>query len=85
MEIADEFRHLKGITSNFMLSETEYIAPAVFTDEGKIAPKIIYSNINLFVEQQQYFFDMLWNNAETARQKIRELEEGDRSRFYRYN
>ena len=52
MEIADEFRHLKGILSNFMLSESEYLAPIVFTDEGKIAPEIIYSNIKSFVEQQ---------------------------------
>ena len=81
IEIADEFKHLKGITSNFMLSETEYIAPAVFTGEVKIASKIIYSNINLFVEQQQFFFDMLWNNAETAGQRIRELEEGVRADF----
>jgi signal transduction histidine kinase len=76
MEVVDEFRHLKGIMSNFMLSETEYIAPIVFTEEGKIAPEIIYGNIKSFLEQQQYFFDMLWNNAQTAQQKIRELEEG---------
>jgi signal transduction histidine kinase len=81
MEIAYEFRHLKGIMSNFMLSESEYIAPIVFTDEGKIAPEIIYSNIKSFVEQQQYIFDMLWNNAETAEQRIRELEEGVRADF----
>ncbi|MGC2384723.1 MAG: hypothetical protein WA631_16615 [Nitrososphaeraceae archaeon] len=81
IEIADEFKHLKGITSNFMLSETEYIAPAVFTGEVKIASKIIYSNINLFVEQQQFFVDMLWNNAETAGQRIRELAEGVRADF----
>ena len=74
MEIVDEFRHLKGIMTNFMLSESEYLAPIVFTDEGKIAPEIIYSNIKSFVEQQQYFFDMLWNNAQTVQQKIRELE-----------
>jgi len=41
-----------------------------------IAPKIIYCNIGSFVEQQQYLFDMLWNKAETANQRIREIEEG---------
>src|SRR6478736_1202245 len=41
----------------------------------KLLQKIIYCNINSFVEQQQYFFDMLWNKAETAEQKIREIEE----------
>ena len=81
MEIVDEFKHLDGIMSNFMLSESDYLAPIGFTDEGKIASRIIYSNMNSFVEQQQYFFYMLWNNAETAEQRIRELEEGVRADF----
>ena len=81
MEIVDEFRHLEGIMSNIMLSESEYIAPAVVADEGKIAPEIIYCNIDSFVEQQQYFFDMLWNKAETAEQKIREIEDGAKTDF----
>jgi hypothetical protein len=33
MEIVDEFRHLEGIMSNIMLSESEYIAPAVVAEE----------------------------------------------------
>jgi hypothetical protein len=81
MEIVDEFRHLEGIMSNIMISESEYIAPAVVADEGKIAPEIIYCNINSFVEQQQYFFDMLWNKAETAEQKIRDIEDGAKTDF----
>jgi two-component system, OmpR family, sensor histidine kinase VicK len=76
MEIVDEFRHLEGIKSNFMLSESEYLAPVVFNGEGKIASEIIYSSIRSFVDQQQYFFDMLWNKAIPAKRKIREIEEG---------
>ena len=60
-----------------MLSEIEYLAPVVSNDNvGKIASEIIYSNIRTFVDQQQYFFDMLWNKAIPAEQKIREIEEG---------
>jgi two-component system sensor histidine kinase VicK len=77
MEIIDEFRHLEGIRSNFMLSESEYLAPVVSNEDvGKIASEIIYSNIKSFVDQQQYLFDMLWNKAIPAEQKIREIEEG---------
>ena len=77
MKIVDEFKHLEGIGSNFMLSEIEYLAPVVSNDNvGKIASEIIYSNIRTFVDQQQYFFDMLWNKAIPAEQKIREIEEG---------
>jgi len=75
-ELVDEIRHLEGVRSNFMLSESEYLAPVVFDGEVNIAPKIIYCNIGSFVEQQQYLFDMLWNKAETANQRIREIEEG---------
>ena len=76
MENVDELKHLEGIMSNFVLSESEYLAPVVVAaDVGGITPEIIYCNINSFVEQQQYFFDILWNKAETAEQKIREIEE----------
>jgi two-component system, OmpR family, sensor histidine kinase VicK len=81
MNIVDEVRHLEGIMSNFMISESEYLAPVVFDGQAKPAPKIIYCNINSFVEQQQYFFNMLWNKAETADQRIREIEEGIKPDF----
>ncbi|HEY7572727.1 MAG TPA: HAMP domain-containing sensor histidine kinase [Nitrososphaeraceae archaeon] len=74
MENVDELKHLEGIMSNFVLSESEYLAPVFIADVERIAPEIIYCNINSFVEQQQYFFDVLWNKAETAEQKFREIE-----------
>ncbi len=77
MKIVDEFKHLEGIRGNFMLSESEYLVPVVSNDDvGKTASEIIYSNTRSFVDQQQYFFDMLWNKAIPAEQKIRESEEG---------
>ena len=81
MNIVEEVRHLEGIMGNFMISESEYLAPVVFDGQAKVAPKIIYCNINSFVEQQQYFFNMLWNKAETADQRIREIEEGIKPDF----
>jgi two-component system, OmpR family, sensor histidine kinase VicK len=76
ISIVDELRHLDGIKGNFMLSESEYLAPVVLFEKGKIAPQIIYSNIKELVEQQQYVFDSFWNRAISAQQKIREIEEG---------
>ena len=38
--IVDELRHLDGIKGNFMLSESEYLAPVVLFEKGKIAPQI---------------------------------------------
>src|SRR5829696_6325417 len=74
--IVDDLRHLDGIKGNFMISETEYLAPLVLYEKGKIASQVIYSNAEEIVEQQQYIFDTLWRKAIPAEQKIREVEEG---------
>ena len=74
--IVDDLRHLDGIKGNFMISETEYLAPLVLYEKGKVASQVIYSNAEEIVEQQQYIFDTLWRKAIPAEQKIREIEEG---------
>ncbi|HEY7569821.1 MAG TPA: ATP-binding protein [Nitrososphaeraceae archaeon] len=81
MEIVDEVKHLEGIMGNFMVSDAEYLAPIAFGEETKVAAKVIFCNINSFVEQQQYFFDMLWNRAETISKRIAEIEEGIKADF----
>ena len=74
--IVDDLRHLDGIKGNFMISETEYLAPLILYEKGKVASQVIYSNAEEIVEQQQYIFDTLWRKAIPAEQKIREVEEG---------
>ncbi|MDQ4055898.1 MAG: hypothetical protein M3156_00605, partial [Thermoproteota archaeon] len=74
--IVDDLRHLDGIKGNFMISETEYLAPLILYEKGKVASQVIYSNAEEIVEQQQYIFDTLWRKAIPAYQKIREIEEG---------
>ena len=76
MTMVDELRHLEGIKGNFMLSETEYLAPIILFEKGKIASQIIYSNQKEIVDQHQYMFDTLWNKAISAEQRIKEIEEG---------
>ena len=71
-----ELRHLDGIKGNFMISETEYLAPATSRHETKPASLIIYSSVKEIVEHQRYVFETLWNKAIPAHQKIREIEEG---------
>ena len=72
--LVDEVRHLDGIKGNFMISQTEYLAPVILFGTRKISSEIIYSKIKQLVEQQQYIFDTFWNKAIPAEQKIRELE-----------
>ncbi|MGC2575690.1 MAG: hypothetical protein WA364_29650, partial [Candidatus Nitrosopolaris sp.] len=40
-EIVDELRHLDGMKGNFMISESEYLAPALLKEEGKIASQLL--------------------------------------------
>ncbi len=75
MTIVDELRHLDGIIGNFMVSETEYLAPAILFEKGKIASQIIRSNAKEILDQHQYMFDTLWNKAISAQQRIREIDE----------
>ena len=46
------------------------------SEEKQFPTEYIYSTVKSFVEQQQYFFNMLWKKSIPAEQKIKELEEG---------
>jgi two-component system sensor histidine kinase VicK len=81
MTMVDELRHLEGIIGNFTLSETEYLSPIILFEKGKVASQIVYSNLAQIVEQQQYFFDTLWNKVVPAKDRINELEYGVESPF----
>jgi two-component system, OmpR family, sensor histidine kinase VicK len=74
--IVDELRHLEGIKGNFMISESEYLAPMALYKKGEISSQIIYSNIKEVVQHQQYIFDSFWGKAISAQQRITEIEEG---------
>src|SRR6266516_2580016 len=52
----------------------EHLQP--ITTAAGIEAETIISNVRAFVSQQQYFFDMLWQKAIPAKQRIKEIEEG---------
>jgi two-component system, OmpR family, sensor histidine kinase VicK len=72
---AVELRHLDNIKGNFAVNETDYMATTIMQKE-KAIPKVIYSNAKEIVRQHQYFFEMLWQKAVPAEQKVKEIEEG---------
>ena len=74
MKIGD-VRHLEEIKGNFVIADGAKYAGIANTDDGKL-PQLISSNVMAFVDQQQYFFDMLWNKAIPAKKRIKEIEEG---------
>lgn len=75
MKIA-KVRHLKGIRGNFGVSEKEYVATATIDSKQKPLTKLVYSNIPEIVSQHRYFFETMWNTAQPAGQRIKEIEEG---------
>ncbi|HYV52794.1 MAG TPA: histidine kinase dimerization/phospho-acceptor domain-containing protein, partial [Candidatus Eisenbacteria bacterium] len=77
MKIA-ELKHLDGVRGNFVVSDTEYIAtnPTAVESDSITIPYAIYSNVKKDIKQQDYVFEILWNKAIPAEQKIREIEEG---------
>jgi two-component system, OmpR family, sensor histidine kinase VicK len=76
MKIVHELRHLEGIKGNFGISELEYIAPTIQAENYHIPPQLIHTNKRGIIEQQQYFFETLWDKARPAQIRIREIEEG---------
>jgi two-component system sensor histidine kinase VicK len=77
MEVA-ELRHLDGIRGNFAVTESEY-TDALKQDRGSSSPQFdhfVYSNVEELVKQQQNVFDVFWDKAIPAEQKIPEIEEG---------
>jgi signal transduction histidine kinase len=70
-----QVRHLDGIRTNFVVTDTEYTSSAIW-QQVHAHPEIVYSNVRSIVEQQQYLFENLWNNAIPADRRIDEIEEG---------
>ncbi|MFY9869874.1 MAG: hypothetical protein WAK17_09175, partial [Candidatus Nitrosopolaris sp.] len=78
-----ELRHLDGVKGNFGVSDSEYIAISTTdtTAEKSVRttttiPRAVYTNVIEDIQQQQYVFEILWNKATPAEQRIREIEEG---------
>jgi two-component system sensor histidine kinase VicK len=76
-----ECRHLDGTKGNFGVDGKQYWAHATTSPQGKPIEQMVFSTVNALVEQQQYFFDMLWNKAIPAKQRIKEIEQGDKREF----
>ena len=70
-----ELRHLDEVKGNFGISDGIYYRASAKTKLSSPPPLLICSTLGAFVEQQQYFFDMLWKKAIPARQRIKEIEE----------
>ena len=76
-----ELRHLDEVKGNFGVADGKYYAASAKSRESSPPPLLIESTLRPLVEQQQYFFDMLWKKAIPAKQRIKEIEEGIKREF----
>jgi hypothetical protein len=78
MKVVD-LRHIEGPKGVFRVNEIEYHYNAVL-DESKHVAVIIRSNLKQLVTQQQTVFDLLWDKAVPAQDRLREIEDEQRKR-----
>jgi two-component system, OmpR family, sensor histidine kinase VicK len=71
MKIVDELRHLEGIKGNFMLSDTEYVAPLILFEHGKIAPQAVYSNTKEVESNSSTYLIIFGGKVSQGRRKLR--------------
>jgi len=81
MKICSELRHLDEVKGNFGLVDGIYYRASAKAGKSSPPPLLIGTTLRAFVEQQQYFFEMLWKKAIPAKQRMREIEEGQEREF----
>lgn len=68
-----ELRHLDGLVGNFVVADgTDYAGVAETPDS--VLTELVVSNVQSFVKQQQYLFNMLWQKARPVEERIGEIE-----------
>ena len=73
--IVDELRHLDGVKTNFMISETEYLAPLIQEKSEAIASEHIYSDMAQIVEHGRCIFDTLWSKSISGEERLKQIQE----------
>ena len=76
LRLVTELRHLDSVKGGLAVSENAYMATAATLEKGKPLTQVIYSDVRVLVEQNQYLFDTLWNKGVPAEQRIAEIEKG---------
>jgi hypothetical protein len=76
-----ELRHLDGIKGNLSIIDGREYRASPSVRPGSPPDVLIRSTAKVFVEQQQFVFETLWNKAIPARQRFKELEKGVKAEF----
>jgi signal transduction histidine kinase len=82
MNIA-EVRHLDGIKGAFGINDGIYYMATVNVTKGDllIPTEMLISNVKVLVQHNQQIFSFLWEKAIPAKQRIKEIERGNKREF----
>ena len=78
---ADWRRHLDEVKGNFGIADGMLYHAGATANKSAPPPELIVSTVKAIVDQQQYFFDMLWKKTLPAKQRIKEIEHGLKGEF----
>jgi hypothetical protein len=81
MKVVTELRHLDEVKGNFGVADRKQYHARAINIKSAPPPQLIISTVKAVVDQQQYFFDMLWKKAIPAKQRIKEIEHGLKREF----
>jgi two-component system sensor histidine kinase VicK len=70
-----EVRHLEHVKGTFGISDKRLYAASGSEHREEVPSRLIVSTIRVFVEQQQYSFDTLWEKTISAEQRFRQIED----------
>jgi two-component system sensor histidine kinase VicK len=71
-----ELRHLDGLKGFLGIVDGRLITSTAHGQESETLSQMVVTTVRVFVEQQQYFFQTLWDKATPALNRISEIEEG---------
>jgi hypothetical protein len=74
-------RHLDTISGNFSIIDGKEYRGTAAMREGQPPTEGIFSTASVFVKEQVYLFETLWNKSIPAKQRIREIKEGTKREF----
>jgi two-component system sensor histidine kinase VicK len=80
VQYVTDLRHMDGITHSFTVADRHYMSTKMQYESPYITQTIV-SSVGWFVKEHQYLFEILWNKAIPAKQRIKEIEEGVKREF----
>jgi two-component system sensor histidine kinase VicK len=75
-ELGVEIRHLQGVKSNIVISESEFASDLSRPHPDIPTTRLLYSTVKELLDQQNELFETLWSKAIPAEARYNQIEKG---------